>query len=168
MKLYLIRHAKPEVSEYKGFPGPSLGEEGREQAKAIANYLKDKKITQILASDYTRAKETMVPFLSTHPHLEVKEYIALREREKEIEPHISLVNRVHGWFQANEAMIIQENTAIFSHCGPINMILSYLDPQKTIFDYPHQDIWGCHTPLGKIWEIDFLPVKCSGYLIEEL
>ena len=159
MKLYLIRHAKPEINEYKGFPGPSLGEEGKDQARSIADYLKDKNIHQVLASDYTRVKETMEPFLLLHPHLNVIEYIALREREKEVESHISLVKRVHEWFSVHQDMIIQENTAIFSHCGPINMILTYLDPNKTIFEYPYRDVWGCHTPLGQIWEIELLKKK---------
>lgn len=168
MKLYLIRHAKPAISEYKGFPGPSLGEEGEEQARIIADYLKDKNIQQILASDYTRVKETMQPFLLLHPHLNVNEHIALREREKEVESHSSLVNRVHDWFRVNQDMILQKNTAIFSHCGPINMILSYLDPEKTIFKYPHEDVWGCHTPLGKIWEMEWKDTFVTGNLIAML
>ncbi|MFK7797423.1 MAG: phosphoglycerate mutase family protein [Aureispira sp.] len=166
MTLYLIRHAKPAISEYKGFPGPSLGEEGQEQASMIAEYLKDKNIRQVLASDYKRVKETMKPFLLLHPHLNVKEHIALREREKEAESHDSLVNRVQDWFRVNQDMILQQNTAIFSHCGPINMILDYLDPEKTIFKYPHEDVWGCHTPLGKIWAMEWTDTFVTGNLIE--
>jgi len=166
MKLYLIRHAKPAIKEYKGFPGPSLGEEGKLQAQAIREYLNDKGIQQVYASDYTRVKETMAPFLNSFPNLPLNEYIALREREKEVERHVSLVKRVHSWFDLNKKEILKQNTAIFSHCGPINMILTYLDPQKTIFEYPHQDVWGCHTPLGQIWEIEFSKEEYRGALVQ--
>lgn len=164
MNLYLIRHATPEIKTYKGFPGPALGEEGKVQAKAIAAYLKNKNIQQIYTSDYLRVKETLKPFQSLLPHINIKEVEALRERENEVESHESLVHRVHTWFALNKIEVLKVNTAIFSHCGPINMILTYLDPEKKLFDYPYEDVWGCHTPLGQIWEISFKEELYSGNL----
>jgi 2,3-bisphosphoglycerate-dependent phosphoglycerate mutase len=96
------------------------------------------------------------------PNLIPKYEISLREREKEIESHESLVKRVHKWYDQNEEYILSKTTAIFSHCGPINMILEYLDPEKTIFAYPYTCQFGCHTPLGSIWEISIIPINALG------
>jgi 2,3-bisphosphoglycerate-dependent phosphoglycerate mutase len=164
MNLYLVRHAKPEIKTYKGFPGPSLGKEGKIQAKVIAAYLKKKGIQQVYTSDYIRVKETLKPFRKLFPEIKIEEVKSLRERENEVESHDSLVHRVHTWFDLNKEEFLQSNTAIFSHCGPINMILMYLDPNKTIFDYPYEDTWGCHTPLGQIWDIKFKEGSYSGNL----
>jgi 2,3-bisphosphoglycerate-dependent phosphoglycerate mutase len=162
MNLYLVRHAEPEIKTYKGFPGPSLGKKGQIQAEAIAAYLKKKNIQQVYTSDYARVKETLKPFQDLFPQMKIKEVKALRERENELESHDSLVHRVHTWFDFNKAELLQSNTAIFSHCGPINMILMYLDPDKMIFDYPYEDTWGCHTPLGQLWDIKFEERAFSG------
>ena len=154
MKLYLIRHAKPALNEYKGFPGPSLGSIGQEQAAQIASYLSDKGIEQVFSSDYTRVLETYAPFGERHPQLQPQFYSALREREKEVEPHESLLQRVHTWYLAQEPLILSKTTAIFSHCGPINMILEYLDPDKQFLDYPYTCPFGCHTPLAGVWVLE--------------
>ncbi len=153
MKLYLVRHAKPAVNEYKGFPGPSLGEEGKRQAQSIAQYLSDKGVEQVFMSDYTRVQETFAPFQSLNPKLIPSIQLALREREKEVESHESLVERVQEWYKEQQTVILSKNTAIFSHCGPINMILEHLDPHKNLFDYPYTCPYGCHTPLAGIWEL---------------
>lgn len=164
MNLYLVRHAEPEIKSYKGFPGPSLGEKGQRQATVIAAYLKNENIQQIYTSDYKRVKETLKPFQALFPQIKIEEVKALRERENESESHDSLVHRVHTWFDLNKETLLQSNTAIFSHCGPINMILTYLDPNKTVLDYPYEDIWGCHTPLGQIWQLKFQEGTYSGSL----
>lgn len=156
MKLYAIRHAQPQLKTYAGFPGPSLGIEGRKQAKAIAQFLADKGIEQVFMSDYIRVKETFAafrPFFKGKPFVEKR----LRERENTEESHESLVARVHEWMEEKQECLQQKNTAIFSHCGPINMILSYLDPQKELFEYPYTDAFGCHTPLAGIWELEWQP-----------
>lgn len=165
MKLYLVRHAKPAVSEYKGFPGPSLGEEGKQQAQSIAQYLSDKGIEQVFMSDYTRVQETFAPFHAMLPNLQPSIHLALREREKEVESHESLVERVHEWYRQHEAVILSKPTAIFSHCGPINMLLEYLDPQKELLNYPYTCPYGCHTPLGAVWEMEIKQDLIRGGLL---
>lgn len=153
MKLYLIRHGQPELLEYSGFPGPKLGALGQAQSEVIRNVLELKNIQKVLSSDYTRVIETARPFLRRNEKLEYAEVVELRERENEIESHESLVSRVQGWFAENLELIKQQDTAIFGHCGSINMILFYLDPDLTLMDYPFEDKYKCLTPLGGIWEL---------------
>ena len=154
MKLYLVRHAQPAPKEYRGFPGPALGEKGKEQAQAIAQYLAKKDIQAVYCSDYLRVGQTYAPYAQLVPALQPKIVQALREREKEIEPHESLEQRVQDWYRGGEEQLWARPTAIFSHCGPINMILEYLDPKKEQLDYPYSCPYGCHTPLGSIWELE--------------
>lgn len=167
MKLYLIRHGQPEVKTYKGFPGPALGVEGVAQANKIAHFLQSKDIQQIFASDYKRVAQTLAPFHSLNPNIKVIKQLELRERENETESHVSLEERVHFWFKANQLAIFKKNTAIFSHCGPINMILTYLDPNKQLLDYPFTDAFGCHTPIGCLWELEFNINTVRGFLIQD-
>lgn len=67
MYLYLIRHGEPEQRDYRDmdyFPGSDLGETGKAQAVQIAEFLKDKNISQIFSSDFARSKQTAAPFAS--------------------------------------------------------------------------------------------------------
>jgi broad specificity phosphatase PhoE len=155
MKLYLIRHGQPELSEYSGFPGPKLGAKGQQQALEICNILKTKNIQSILSSDYARVTETTLPILNAIPGVCYSEIVELRERENDIESHESLVQRVQSWFTASLKNVTQQNTAIFGHCGSINMILFHLDPNLKKMSYPFEDKYKCLTPIGGIWELTF-------------
>ena len=153
IKLYLVRHAQPQTLRYKNyFPGPPLGACGMNQAQTMAKYLCTKDIEQVYTSDFTRVIQTLQPFLDIKKITPVVDN-ALWEREKEVESHESLVARVTTWI-SNKSHVITNNTAIFSHCGPINMILQYFDPDKTILHYPYTCPFLCHTPLAGIWELD--------------
>jgi len=166
MKLYLIRHGQPELNEYFGFPGPKLGEIGRRQSEEICNILKSKSIKTVLSSDYIRVLETLKPLLKEIPTIKFSETIELREREKDVESHESLVYRVQSWFSHNLDAITQKNTAIFGHCGSINMILLNIDPDLKLMNYPYEDKYKCLTPIGGIWELNFENCKFkSGELI---
>ncbi|MBL7785974.1 MAG: histidine phosphatase family protein [Chitinophagales bacterium] len=166
MILYLVRHAEPQIAEYSGFPGPQLGTIGKKQAIAIANFLKNRPIQQIIASDYTRVLETIEPYqiLAQKPLYNLPE---LRERENEIETHEELVTRVQTWFRlflTNN----RYNTVIVSHCGPINMILWELDYDQTILNYPFECKYLCLTPKAGIWELQIdNQILISGRLIME-
>ena len=165
--LYLIRHAQPAVPDYDNrYPGPNLGEEGHRQAQWIAEVLSKKGIQKIFASDYPRVIQTLHPFMDQNPSINVQVTKALWEREPSIETHESLVARVHEWFSANKDEILSTSTAIFAHCGPINMILEYLDPRKTQLQYPYTSPHGCHTPCAGIWEIRFTPKGLEGSLTQ--
>jgi len=155
MKLYLIRHGMPDVSEYSGFPGPNLGPLGRRQSNAICEFLRDKDVRTVLASDYTRVIQTAKPFVESKPEVKYAEIAELRERENDIESHESLVIRVQEWFASNLEALTQQNTALFGHCGSINMILLYLDGEQKLMNYPYEDQYKCLTPIGGIWELNF-------------
>lgn len=165
MKLYLIRHANPNVDEYAGFPGPELGALGKKQAERIAVFLKSKNIQKVFSSDYTRVLQTLSPFQKENPSIKVEMALALRERENKTETHNSLVRRVENWLieilpQLNSA------TVIFSHCGPINMILDYLDRGQKLMDYPFCCQYLCLTHKGGIWDLDIEDNKLiSGELL---
>lgn len=151
MILYLVRHAEPKIANYSGFPGTDLGAVGKEQAIRIGNFLKKKSISQILASDYTRVLQTVEPYIN-FTQQKIEKIIALRECEKETETHEELVERVQDWFK----VFLQnqnQNTVIFSHCGPINMILFYLDPHRKILTYPYECNYLCLTPKAGVWEL---------------
>jgi len=155
MKLYLIRHGQPNIKEYSGFPGPELSSIGKQQAQNICKILKTKNISTIYFSDYIRVIETTEPLILAMPKTQCIKIVELREREKEIESHESLVNRVQYWFENNIQNITKQNTAIFGHCGSINMILFNLDPNLKIMNYPYEDQYKCLTPIGGIWELNF-------------
>lgn len=167
MIVYLVRHAEPEINEYSGFPGPNLGDIGKKQAQNIANFLQKKNIKNLLASDYIRALQTLEPY-QINTKREAEKLAVLRERENELETHEELVARIETWFK-QFLLAETENTAIFSHCGPINMILFYLDREQKILDYPFECEYLCLTPKGGIWELHIKNQKLiSGKLIENL
>ena len=72
MKLILVRHGEtPWNAEkrYQGTKNPGLNERGRNQAKAIAEELRDEKIDAIYCSSMNRARETLEKILKFHPHI---------------------------------------------------------------------------------------------------
>lgn len=159
MNMYLIRHGQPEILKYAGFPGPKLGEKGIRQSQKIAEILQTKSIDLVIGSDYTRALETAKSFLDTNNQLEYLQVVELRECEKEFETHESLVSRVQNWFKDFRTNLSSQNIAIFGHCGSLNMILQYLDPDLQINEYSYIDIYDCLTPIGGIWELQFENTK---------
>jgi broad specificity phosphatase PhoE len=153
MKLFLVRHAEPELMEYSGFPGPKLSASGYKQAEYIASLLMKENIDKIFISDYLRVIETIQPFINIFPGTNIEKIKELREREKESETHDNLVQRVFNWFGINLNKFGNYNVAIFSHCGPINMILQYLDPNHEKLKYPFVCKYGCFTPKGGLWKL---------------
>ncbi|UTW55120.1 histidine phosphatase family protein [Kordiimonas sp. SCSIO 12610] len=55
--IYLVRHAEKQT----GYSDPSLTDQGKVRAEALAEYLKDKNITAVFSSDYKRTLETAAP-----------------------------------------------------------------------------------------------------------
>lgn len=65
-RLWLIRHAEIERRYQRAFGGRldiDLSPRGRAQARTLADYLHDKKITAIYASPMKRVQQTLAPFL---------------------------------------------------------------------------------------------------------
>lgn len=82
MKLILVRHGQTEQNKNKVWQGHSEGmldQEGKEQAKRLAEKLEEENINMVYCSDLQRAKDTLKPFLEKKdlPVHYVKE---LRER----------------------------------------------------------------------------------------
>lgn len=152
--LFLVRHCKPSIDNYSGFPGPSLGKYGNIQAQKIVDKLSRIRVQHIYSSDYKRVTETAYPLTELFHGIKVETYAELRGREKDSETIESHVKRVVGWLQNNLSNILNENTVIFAHCGTLNIVQFYLN---RIYDLemPFIDYQFNHTPFGGIWELVF-------------
>jgi broad specificity phosphatase PhoE len=81
-KIYLVRHGSTEynaIDYTTGHKDIPLNKIGREQARATAEYLKDKDISKIFSSSLSRASET-AKIISLKLDLPVKEYDELMEQ----------------------------------------------------------------------------------------
>ena len=82
MKIYLIRHGTTDYGEkayttgHKDIP---LNERGKDQARATAEFLKDKGISKIFSSSLSRARET-AEIIALKLDLPVEEFDELMER----------------------------------------------------------------------------------------
>lgn len=75
--LYLARHGQTEFNVQGRIGGdPPLTAKGRDQAKLLGEYMRDKKIDWVFTSTRMRSHETAYPVLETHPAAKV---MALRE-----------------------------------------------------------------------------------------
>lgn len=82
MKIFFVRHGKDDDRYRGGWSEIDLTPEGREQAKKLADYLKENNnkycISQIISSDLPRALST-AQFISAELNLPVRQEIQLRE-----------------------------------------------------------------------------------------
>ena len=68
-RVYVMRHGEvhnPSKVLYGRLPDYHLSDRGREQAKAVADWLADRDITYIVASPLERAQETAAATASRH------------------------------------------------------------------------------------------------------
>lgn len=73
--LYLVRHGEvhnPRKILYGRLPRFTLSKTGFSQAKATADFLKDKPITSVFSSPLLRARKTAQVILAQHSHLELR------------------------------------------------------------------------------------------------
>ncbi len=83
MKIILVRHGETEENKQKIIQGHlhgTLSELGKEQARKLANRLKDEKIDVIISSDLNRAKHTAEEIAKFHPDVPFELDERLRER----------------------------------------------------------------------------------------
>lgn len=83
MKIILVRHGETEENRLKIVQGQfhgTLSKLGKEQAKKLANRLKDEKIDVIISSDLDRAKRTAEEIAKFHPEAKIEIKEELRER----------------------------------------------------------------------------------------
>jgi len=67
VELILIRHALPiRREEIEGPADPELSETGRDQARALAAWLKDERLDAVYSSPMQRARETAEPVAAAH------------------------------------------------------------------------------------------------------
>ena len=157
MKLILVRHGET-FENLKGITqghfNSQLSPEGIEQAKKVAERLKDMKIGVIFSSDLDRAMNTSKEILKHHPNTKFVPEKILREQSKGIfegkkkEGRNKMLNvgnvPFHEWHPEGGERLIDvwekvipflekikkeyaDKTVLFvSHGGPISCILSYL------------------------------------------
>ncbi|MBL7051934.1 MAG: histidine phosphatase family protein [Nanoarchaeota archaeon] len=85
MKIYLVRHGESEANKNnitQGQLDSPLTEKGIEQAKALANRLKNTKLDLAFSSDLQRASKTAEEILKFHPFLKLNQKKELREMSK--------------------------------------------------------------------------------------
>jgi len=86
MKVYICRHGQTVLNKQKRWQGGSvnsaLTEQGKAQAKAIAEYLKAKQIDAIFVSPLGRAKETVAYLTPFFPKAVYSVENALKELDK--------------------------------------------------------------------------------------
>jgi probable phosphoglycerate mutase len=84
MELVLVRHAEPhrvDATEHGGPADPPLTDRGRQQAAALAGWLRGDDIAAVLTSPLRHAVETAAPVAATHGHdLEVVDDLAEYDR----------------------------------------------------------------------------------------
>lgn len=83
MKLIITRHGETEENKKKIIQGHlhgTLSDLGKEQARKLAERLKDEKIDLILSSDLARAKDTATEIAKLHPNVPFELDERLRER----------------------------------------------------------------------------------------
>ncbi len=83
MKLIIIRHGETEENKQgiiQGHLPGTLSEEGIEQAKKVANRLRDEKIDYVFSSDSDRAKHTAEEIIKFHQDIPFELKEELRER----------------------------------------------------------------------------------------
>jgi probable phosphoglycerate mutase len=81
MKIFLIRHGQTDYGKKQlttGQVNVPLNDNGKEEARATAQFLKDKNITQIFSSSLSRASET-AHIIASELNLSVVEYDELME-----------------------------------------------------------------------------------------
>lgn len=80
--IYIVRHGETDFNKESRMQGrginSSLNETGEKQAKAVANFLKDKPISQIITSSMHRAIESAIPF-SMQSKIQIESFPELEE-----------------------------------------------------------------------------------------
>jgi probable phosphoglycerate mutase len=149
MDLVLIRHGLPERSHESS--DPSLSEEGREQARRVAEWLAGERFDAVYASTMRRAIETAEPLvasagtaLTTHPGIvefdrDAGTYIPMEQLKREdYAAWKALATGEHGadiaGFQRTVVAALEElierhpsqSIAVFCHGGVINVWTAHI------------------------------------------
>lgn len=146
-KIYVVRHCKAEGQP----PESPLTKEGFEQAKELAAFFDDVKVTRIISSPYQRAIQTVQP-LAEQLDVEVEMNDQLRERKLSPEPLLDWLDKLRKTFDnpdlkfeggesskeaANRIAEVAEsvfksefeNTIIVTHGNLMALLLNHYDKQ---------------------------------------
>ena len=73
--VHVVRHGQvhnPDAILYGRMPGFGLSELGKQMAERVGEHFADADLAWLVSSPLQRARETMAPIASHHPHLEVR------------------------------------------------------------------------------------------------
>jgi probable phosphoglycerate mutase len=139
MKIILVRHGETEENKQGivmgGAVHGTLSELGKEQAKKLANRLKDEKIDVIISSDLDRAIKTAEEIAKFHPNAKVEIKEELRERDFG-EYQGKKKQDIENWEEKILSLNHHESMETFEELSKrINKLIKYLEknyPKKTI------------------------------------
>lgn len=146
-KIYVVRHCKAEGQP----PESPLTKEGFEQAKKLAAFFDDVKVTRIISSPYKRAIQTVQP-LAEQLNVEIEMNVQLEERKLSAEPLLDWLDKLKKTFDnpklkfeggesseeaANRIVEVAdsvfksefENTIIVTHGNLMALLLNHYDRQ---------------------------------------
>lgn len=178
MRLYLVRHGQSSTNGKKIYQGQldtDLTELGIEQAKKIADRLKEYKFENIYCSDLIRAKKTAQEIIKLHPKTKInyderireidhgdmtgKNHDELKYEERKKDPlnykfengenYYDFEKRIREFL--DEVINKNEDTLVVSHGGTIKVLVGLLLNLNPRFAYWER---GVKTPNTSLYVID--------------
>jgi broad specificity phosphatase PhoE len=130
MKIFLIRHARPDWDRrdipYDIRPGPMLTPQGEKEAEALAEFLDRQGVVKLYYSPFERAAST-ARIVSQINHIPAIEEPRLAEWRGIDEPEISVRTRMVATFEHAAAESGELGpVGLVSHGGPIALLLREL------------------------------------------
>ena len=136
-KIYLVRHASPDWERrdipYDIHPGPPLSLKGRQEAEAVADFLKEQGVVKLYYSPFERSTTT-AQIIAARNQIPAAEETRLAEWREVAEKKESVTERMWSVFDqmVNESAIVGP-VALVSHGGPITFLLLALGmTEKTL------------------------------------
>jgi probable phosphoglycerate mutase len=130
MKIFLIRHARPDWERkdipYDIHPGPMLTPQGEKEAQALAAFLKAEGVVKLYYSPFERAAKTakIVSSLNSIPAVEEP---GLAEWRNADEAEFGVQQRMLSMFERASGESMQTGPiGLVSHGGPIAILLKEL------------------------------------------
>jgi broad specificity phosphatase PhoE len=177
MKIYLARHATPDLSreylEYDVMPGPALTEQGEAEALLMGEFLRSEKIKKIYASPFKRTQQTarLVAGVIRVPVVTQPELSEWRHDETEQDVHAHL----DVWFEhICRESALSGPVCLVSHGGPLGVMLTNLGmPRAVVKSYclkfggkqaaPHAGIWqAARSAPAVCWQLDLVFMPTTG------
>lgn len=126
-KIYLVRHASPDWERrdipYDIHPGPPLSLKGRQEAEAVADFLKEQGVVKLYYSPFERCTTT-AHIIAARNKIPAAEETRLAEWREVAEKKESVSERMLSVFDeiVRESAVVGP-VALVSHGGPITFLL---------------------------------------------